>query len=56
MKVFGIYCFGKLCMVWLFFGIGIFDNVLEIGRRCDLVIEDVIWCDNGKIEEWDFFV
>lgn len=26
MNVFGIYCFGKLCMVWLFFGIGIFDN------------------------------
>lgn len=30
--------------------------VLEMGRRCDLVIEDVIWSDNGKIEEWDFFV
>lgn len=44
MKVFGIYCFGKLCMVWLFFGIGIFDNdcvgngkeMWFSNRRCDM--------------------
>lgn len=54
MKVFGIHRLGKPCTAQSPFGTGISDNVLEIGRRCDLAIEDAIWRDNGKTEERDF--